>query len=77
MLLSLKVLYDENSYGLKVVSIERPSFNIEPQIFYFLNLKGHHPLNSIKLVLALTFTKSALIYQISTRYKKLVAGPNV
>jgi hypothetical protein len=37
---------------VKVVTVDRPSFNIKPQIFYLLNLKGHHPLNSIKLVSA-------------------------
>ncbi len=48
----LKVLTDENKDWLKVVSIDRPSFNIEPRIFCFQILKGHHPLNSIKLFLA-------------------------
>ncbi len=35
-----------------MVSIDRSSFNIETADILFLNIKGHHPLNSIKLGLA-------------------------
>jgi hypothetical protein len=58
-----------------VVSIDRPSLNIELRIFNFLNLKGHHLLNSINLFQSLTITKLALIaLQLAPAAKKLVVG---
>jgi hypothetical protein len=42
----LKGLFSKNQYGLKVISIERSSFHIEPLIFLFLNFKGTCSLNS-------------------------------
>ncbi len=49
--MTLKGLSSENLHGLKVISIERSSFRIEPLIFFF-NLKGTCSLNSKKLVSA-------------------------
>jgi hypothetical protein len=71
--ITLKVCSDENEGGLKLVSIDRPSFNIEPRIFIF-KFKGHHPLNSKNLFQRLTITKLALMNKITAHYKKLVAG---
>jgi hypothetical protein len=45
-----------------MVSIETPSFNIEPVDILFLNLKGYHPLHSIKLVSAFNDHKISFEY---------------
>jgi hypothetical protein len=42
----------------------------------FLNLKGHHPLNSIKLVLALMITKLACSIKLAPATKKLWRDTN-
>jgi hypothetical protein len=53
-----------------VVSVDRPSFNIEPRTFFF-NLKGHCPLISIKLVLPFNDHKISLVFKLAPTAKNL------
>jgi hypothetical protein len=57
-----------------VVSIQRPSFNIEPLIFYFSNLKGTCSLSRKNRFQRLKPKYVAYEYTGGSRCKELIAG---